>query len=129
LLCAYPIEGFGNSATFKEVCELHTRVIPAESYTSLTSADDRLRAITELQQKAAAEQTYQQQRALELNETIVQGLAAAKMALELEEYEMLEDAVAATLERAVDMVSKLLGEASANGTIVPGDLRGISRSA
>jgi hypothetical protein len=128
LLCAYPMGGFSDSAPFLEVCGLHTRVIPTERYTALTSADDRLRAITELQQKANAGNNERHARALELNQAIVQGLAAAKMALELEQYEVLEGAVAATLERAVAMVSDLLEEASAEGSIAPGDLRGISGS-
>lgn len=129
LLCAYPMEGFGDSAMFKQVCTLHARVIPTESYTALTSVDDRLRAISELQQKAAAGQSEQQQRALELNGAIVQGLAAAKMALELEQYEVVQGAVAATLERAVEMVSTLLDQASVDRSLAPGDLRGTPRSA
>ncbi|HEX8185440.1 MAG TPA: ATP-binding protein, partial [Blastocatellia bacterium] len=55
LFCAYPMEGFGIEAFGKrigKVCEGHSRVIPAESYTTLSSADDRLRAIATLQQKA-----------------------------------------------------------------------------
>ena len=39
---------------FSEVCGCHTRMIPAESYASLYSRDDQLRAITILQQKAQA---------------------------------------------------------------------------
>jgi PAS domain S-box-containing protein len=55
LFCAYPMSGFsGESHTsrFGEVCAGHSRVIPAESYTALSSPEDRLRAITLLQQKA-----------------------------------------------------------------------------
>jgi len=55
LMCAYPMEGFGdetNGQPFARVCESHTAVFPAESYTG--TADERLRAITVLQQKAAA---------------------------------------------------------------------------
>ncbi|HEV7374246.1 MAG TPA: ATP-binding protein [Pyrinomonadaceae bacterium] len=55
LFCAYTMNGF-NGEEFVErlgnVCAGHSRVIPAESYTSLDSADERLRAITVLQQKA-----------------------------------------------------------------------------
>jgi PAS domain S-box-containing protein len=36
---------------FAEICRQHSRVIPAESYTRLPSPDERLRAITLLQQK------------------------------------------------------------------------------
>ncbi|HEX6289488.1 MAG TPA: ATP-binding protein [Herpetosiphonaceae bacterium] len=55
LCCAYPIHGFGGDALaqpLKEVCAAHGRVIPAESYTALATADERLRVISQLQQKA-----------------------------------------------------------------------------
>ncbi len=55
LFCAYPMHGFGGEVykeEFSEICRQHSRVIPAESYTALVSPDERLRAITLLQQKA-----------------------------------------------------------------------------
>jgi signal transduction histidine kinase len=55
LFCAYPMQGFGGEALAQrltEVCATHARVIPAESYITLTDVDDRLRAISQLQQKA-----------------------------------------------------------------------------
>jgi signal transduction histidine kinase len=55
LFCAYPINGFSGEARthgLSEVCTMHARVIPAESYTMLTDAGERLRAISQLQQKA-----------------------------------------------------------------------------
>jgi hypothetical protein len=55
LLCGYPMNGFcGESLSepLHNVCAAHSRVIPAESYTALDDADDRLRAIIILQQKA-----------------------------------------------------------------------------
>lgn len=55
LCCAYPIQGFGGEALaqgLKAVCATHGRVIPTESYTTLATADDRLRAISVLQQQA-----------------------------------------------------------------------------
>jgi len=55
LFCAYPMYGFDAEALAKplaDVCAEHTHVIPAESYTALGSADDRLREIIRLQQKA-----------------------------------------------------------------------------
>ena len=55
LCCAYPMQGFDREVyeeEFTEICQQHSRVIPAESYTLLSSADERLRAITLLQQKA-----------------------------------------------------------------------------
>jgi PAS domain S-box-containing protein len=55
LFCAYPIAEFdreNQSLAFHNICSCHTRVIPAESYAGITSRDQRLRAISLLQQKA-----------------------------------------------------------------------------
>jgi PAS domain S-box-containing protein len=57
LFCAYPAGGFSkkaHGAAFLKICSAHSQVIPAESYNALTSPRDRLRAISELQQKANA---------------------------------------------------------------------------
>ena len=57
LLCAYPIRDFVNGAhaqQFLAICAAHSHVIPAESYTALTSPDTRLRTIAQLQQQAYA---------------------------------------------------------------------------
>src|SRR6202167_521560 len=55
LCCAYPLHGFGSDADaslFLKVCAQHTPVLPAESYTALTTEAERLRAISLLQHKA-----------------------------------------------------------------------------
>lgn len=55
LFCAYPMQGFGGEGyegEFAEICQQHSQVIPAESYTALDDPQERLRAITLLQQKA-----------------------------------------------------------------------------
>jgi signal transduction histidine kinase/acyl carrier protein phosphodiesterase len=55
LFCAYPLHSFVGEARaqgLNDICSTHARVIPTESYTTLTDADDRLRAISRLQQKA-----------------------------------------------------------------------------
>jgi PAS domain S-box-containing protein len=55
LFCAYAMQDFAGEAyrvPFTQVCQQHARVIPTESYTALTSPDERLRAITLLQQQA-----------------------------------------------------------------------------
>lgn len=55
LYCAYPMEGFDGEAyglEFAEICQQHARVIPGESYITLTDPEERLRAITLLQQKS-----------------------------------------------------------------------------
>jgi len=57
LCCGYPMQGFGGEAykeEFAEICQQHSRVLPAESYARLSSPDEHLRAITLLQQKAAS---------------------------------------------------------------------------
>ena len=57
LLCAYPIGCFGNAAhtpSFLQVCAEHSTVIPVETYTGLPTADERLRIIAQLQQRAQA---------------------------------------------------------------------------
>ena len=53
LLCAYPMHGFDEDvgAVFKQICALHSTVIPAESYTPFIDADEQQRLIAELQQK------------------------------------------------------------------------------
>jgi signal transduction histidine kinase len=60
LFCAYPMDHFGGEVhqdLFSDVCAAHSQVVPAESYMALPSADDRLRAIAELQQKAQSLET------------------------------------------------------------------------
>jgi PAS domain S-box-containing protein len=55
LFCAYPIRDFGRESdgkSFRDICTCHTRVIPAESYAAISLPEERLRAITRLQQKA-----------------------------------------------------------------------------
>jgi hypothetical protein len=55
LFCAYPMDVLkrdGADNYMASICTTHTRVIPDESYTSLPSADERLRAIAVLQQRS-----------------------------------------------------------------------------
>ncbi len=55
LFCAYSMHAFAGDvygAQFLEICKQHSRVIPDESYSALAEPDERLRAITLLQQKA-----------------------------------------------------------------------------
>ena len=57
LLCAYPIRGFVKGAhaqQFPTICAAHSHVVPAESYMALTSPDERLRTVAQLQQQALA---------------------------------------------------------------------------
>ena len=67
LQCAYPIGGFcrpEHSAPLLQICAEHSSVIPVESYTSLSNEEDRLRLITQLQQKAQALESEMQERTL-----------------------------------------------------------------
>jgi signal transduction histidine kinase/ActR/RegA family two-component response regulator len=78
LFCAYPIKGFGGEMMAKslnDVCATHSRVIPAESYTAVIDADERMRAVLELQQKAKwleAEITERKQAEERLRVSLVQ---------------------------------------------------------
>jgi PAS domain S-box-containing protein len=66
LLCAYPLAAFGHEGDgtpLLEICGQHSHVIPAESYTALPTADQRLGAIVRLQQKANALEAESAERA------------------------------------------------------------------
>jgi len=55
LFCAYPINGFHDETggvSLSDVCNCHSRVIPAESYSGLSTPAEQLRSIAMLQQKA-----------------------------------------------------------------------------
>ena len=57
LFCAYPMNHFGRDAhaqPLSDVCAVHSRVIPAESYSAVDHPDERLRIILRLQHKARA---------------------------------------------------------------------------
>jgi len=64
-----------------------------------------------------------QRRALEINDDIVQGLAEAKLALQLDEREHAEEALTATLAAARRMISDLLGETGDETRLGAGQLR------
>jgi len=60
LRCAYPLSGFSrvdHAESLRKICAEHSAVIPDESYTNLRSEEERVRAITQLQQKARALET------------------------------------------------------------------------
>jgi signal transduction histidine kinase len=57
LHCAYPMRLFArddHTGPIGRVCAEHARVIPADSFTALAGEDERMRAVTILQQKARA---------------------------------------------------------------------------
>ena len=54
LRCAYPMSGFAersHAASFTRICEEHSAVIPDESYAALSSNDERMRRVADLQQR------------------------------------------------------------------------------
>ena len=60
LCCGYPMQGFEGevyAAEFAAICQQHSRVVPDESYTTLTDPGERLLAISLLQQKAHSLET------------------------------------------------------------------------
>jgi signal transduction histidine kinase/ActR/RegA family two-component response regulator len=60
LCCAYPLHSFScdaDASLFLKVCAQHTQVLPAESYTALTTEAERLRAISLLQHEASVLET------------------------------------------------------------------------
>lgn len=60
LFCAYPMSSFkkeADASLFLQVCNEHSAVIPTEAYMDLGSDEERLRVITQLQQKAKALET------------------------------------------------------------------------
>jgi signal transduction histidine kinase len=60
LFCAYPMSSFDreeDAGLLLKVCNEHSAVIPTEGYMGLGSADERLRSIAQLQQKARALET------------------------------------------------------------------------
>jgi PAS domain S-box-containing protein len=67
------------------------------------------------------EAELRQKQALELNDTVVQGLAVAQMALEMGEEPTGLEAVQQTLNRAKQIVADLMADLRGEG-IVPGDL-------
>jgi signal transduction histidine kinase len=64
-----------------------------------------------------------QRQALEINDGIVQGLATAKLALELDQTTVTREALESTLASARGLITELLGEVSDQPTFAPGDLR------
>jgi len=65
LRCAYSIGSFAreeDSEPFLKICAEHSAVIPSESYTELSSDVERLRNISQLQQKARALETEKAER-------------------------------------------------------------------
>ncbi|MCU1449576.1 MAG: Two-component system, sensor histidine kinase [Acidimicrobiales bacterium] len=83
--------------------------------TERKQAQDARRHVNELR--------LRQRHALEVNDDIIQGLAVADLALNLEDYEKARQAISSTLEAARRFVTDLLGDGGDAIPIAPGDLR------
>ena len=64
-----------------------------------------------------------QKQALEINDNIVQGLATAKLALELDQHAVTREALESTLASARGLITELLGGVAERPTFEAGDLR------
>lgn len=85
LLCAYNMGSFYKQAHadgFRQVCQTHTHVLPAESYTGSGDESDRLREIAVLQQQARSLQTEILQRK-EVEKALRDALAERRQAEEI----------------------------------------------
>ena len=65
LLCAYPLSSFANESQnelFRQVCQTHSHVTPAESYGALAGEPERLRMVASLQQRATVARSAVEER-------------------------------------------------------------------
>ena len=103
LYCAYPLTGFGASELsefLKQVCNTHSCVIPAESFSLLKEPEDQHRAIALLQQKAISltqeitEHHRTEERLRKVQEELQLQLAKSDQWLKLEQVARSEAEVA-----------------------------------
>jgi len=104
LFCAYPLNALRGEQmaqpTF-DVCAAHTRVIPAESYTSLTDIDARMREIALLQQRAHSLEAEVNERR-EIEERLRLALVGEQMArAEAETASRMKDEFLATVSHEI----------------------------
>lgn len=83
---------------------------------------ERRRLEAEVEAARAAHTASRRKQALELNDEVVQGLVAAKMAFESGQAEKGLESVTATLVRAKAIVTRLLDDYKEEGSLEPGDL-------
>jgi PAS domain S-box-containing protein len=83
--------------------------------TELKDAEDDRRRLDEFRMR--------QRHALEVNDDIIQGLAVADLALNLDDYDKARRAISSTLAAARRFVTDLLGDVGEAIPIAPGDLR------
>jgi PAS domain S-box-containing protein len=103
-------------------CEVSVKFVPQDGRNLLISVirDVSERKKMEQVRMQLRESEWQRQQALQLHESVVQGLAVAKMAMEIGQTEMSEQAIAKTLETARAHVGELLStmEGGPGGSIL-----------
>jgi PAS domain S-box-containing protein len=98
LRCAYPIASFAreeDGEPFLRICGLHSSVIPSENYTELPTEAERLRNVSQLQQKA---------RALETEKAQLENVQKSLQLRESELADILENAVEGVQQVGPDQI-------------------------
>ncbi len=99
LCCGYPIQAFGGKefiGPLDAVCTNHSVIVPAESYASLLTHQERLKGITALQQKAES-----LERELAERKVIEKRLRASKT-----RYRRLKDQLEVQLKEREDLLKR-----------------------